>query len=81
MQSKSYRLDRHTESWKFARKFKASAVSLTNPRNFTFIPYAKELKREGIDKVKIKNNNALQLFTFLFILYCKTCHLCHIQVL
>lgn len=68
MQSKSNRLDRHTESWKVARKFKASSFSLTNPRNFTFIPYAKELKVDGIDTVKIQNNNALQLFKFLFIL-------------
>lgn len=69
MQSKSYRLDRYTESWKFARKFKASSVSLTNPRNITFIFYVKELKKmEGIDTVKIQNNNALQLFKFLFIL-------------
>lgn len=68
MQSKSYRLDRHTESWKFARKFKDSSVILTNPRNITFIFYVKELKMEGIDTVKIQNNNALQLFKLLLIL-------------
>lgn len=68
MQSKSYRLDRHTESWKLAKKFKDSCVNLTNPRNITFIFYVKELKMEGIDTVKIQNNNALQLFKFLFIL-------------
>lgn len=44
MQSKSNSLDRHTGSWEVARKFKASSFSLTNSRNFTFIPYAKELK-------------------------------------
>lgn len=47
MQSKSYRLDRHTESWKLAKKFKDSCVNLTNPRNITFIFYVKELKNGG----------------------------------